>query len=207
MVELRKQMKWIVIGAIAMTMAAVWYLSLFTQLTVPVVAATIAGVFLSVVLGCGLFAAAFFSNNSGMDQAVGGVVQPDPGRLANPIALPDNLVPYKHTDMFTETTVPAGLLRDHNTKEGVWGLIRVDDGCLRYRVTDPRRAPFETILSPADPPGIVEPTILHHVEALGSVRFQVEFLRRPDPKAVLTPDSRRQRHANIRQGGGAALHS
>ena len=129
MVELRKQMKWIVIGAIAMTMAAVWYLSLFTQLTVPVVAATIAGVFLSVVLGCGLFAAAFFSNNSGMDQAVGGVVQPDPGRLANPIALPDNLVPYKHTDMFTETTVPAGLLRDHNTKEGVWGLIRVDDGC------------------------------------------------------------------------------
>ncbi|MEO6215669.1 MAG: DUF1971 domain-containing protein, partial [Sphingomonas sp.] len=64
---------------------------------------------------------------------------------------------------------------------GVWGLIRVDDGCLRYRVTDPRRAPFETILSPADPPGIVEPTILHHVEALGSVRFQVEFLRKSDP--------------------------
>lgn len=174
-------MKWIVIGAVVMTMAAVWYLSLFSALTVPVVAATIAGVFLSVVLGCGLFAAAFFSNNSGLDQAVGGVAQADPERRTNPTELPANLVSYKHTDMFNETSIPAGLLRDHSTKQGVWGLIRVADGRLRYRVTDPRRAPFETILSPAGPPGIVEPTILHHVEALGPVRFQVEFQRQSGP--------------------------
>ncbi len=85
--------------------------------------------------------------------------------------------------MFSETSVPASLLRDHSTKQGVWGLIRVVDGRLRYRVTDPRRAAFETILSPAGPPGIVEPTILHHVEALGPVRFLVEFLRQSDPTA------------------------
>jgi hypothetical protein len=34
------------------------------------VAATIAGVFLSVVVGCGLFAAAFFSDQSGHDDEV-----------------------------------------------------------------------------------------------------------------------------------------
>jgi hypothetical protein len=34
------------------------------------VLATIAGVFLSVVIGCGLFAAAFFSDQSGHDRDV-----------------------------------------------------------------------------------------------------------------------------------------
>ena len=65
----------------------------------------------------------------------------------------------------------------HDTKPGTWGLIHVAEGRLRYRVTDPRRAPLDIVLTPADPPGIVEPTIRHHVEPLGPVRFQVEFWR------------------------------
>ena len=35
-----------------------------------VVIATVLGVFFSVLLGCGLFAAAFFSNKSGLDQQI-----------------------------------------------------------------------------------------------------------------------------------------
>lgn len=92
-------------------------------------------------------------------------------------SLPPGLQPYKRTAIFTETTVPAGLLGDHATKDGVWGLIRVEHGELRYAITDPRRDPSTQILTPSGAPGLVEPTILHRVEPLGAVRFYVEFLR------------------------------
>jgi tellurite resistance-related uncharacterized protein len=92
-------------------------------------------------------------------------------------ALPPDLTPYRRTPEFTETTIPAGLLRAHATKEGAWGLIHVISGALAYRITDPRRPAVETVLTPEHAPGVVEPTIRHEVEPLGPVRFYVEFLR------------------------------
>lgn len=91
--------------------------------------------------------------------------------------LPKSARPYRRTADFTEASVPAGLLKAHTTKEGSWALIHVLEGRLAYRVVDPRRPPSETILSPSEPPGVVEPTILHEVEPLGAVRFYVEFHR------------------------------
>lgn len=91
--------------------------------------------------------------------------------------LPEGLEPYSRTGTFTEETVPAGLRQDHSTKAGSWALIHVGQGALRYRVTDPRRLPTERELTPETEPGVVEPTILHHVEPIGPVRFHVEFLR------------------------------
>lgn len=92
------------------------------------------------------------------------------------VQLPDGATLYKRTATFTEASVPAGLLKDHATKAGTWGLIRVEAGQLRYVVTDPRRPLSETILDPASCAAI-EPTILHHVEPLGAVLFHVEFYR------------------------------
>jgi len=91
--------------------------------------------------------------------------------------LPPGLTSYRRTDLFTEVTVPAGLLKAHSTKPGTWGRIHVLEGRLRYRVTDERREPRERILAPEEPAGIVEPQILHEVAPLGSVRFYVEFFR------------------------------
>jgi len=91
--------------------------------------------------------------------------------------LPEGAEPYKRTPTFTEVSVPGGLLNDHSTKDGVWGLIHVEKGRLRYVVTDPRKAASERILTPDTPPGVVEPTILHHVAPLGAVCFHVEFYR------------------------------
>lgn len=91
--------------------------------------------------------------------------------------LPEGLSVYKRTPTFTETSVPRGLLADHSTKEGVWGLIRVEEGSLLYVVTDPRRDFSEHILAPGGAPGVVEPTIIHRVEPLGAVRFHVAFSR------------------------------
>lgn len=93
--------------------------------------------------------------------------------------LPHGLRNYKRLSTFTEDTVPAGLLRDHSSKEGTWGLIRVEEGRLLYVITDPRHPATESILTVTDQPGVVEPTVLHRVEPQDSVRFHVEFYRLP----------------------------
>lgn len=80
--------------------------------------------------------------------------------------------PYKSTPVFDETTLPAALRREHRTKDGVWGVIRVLEGELRLVVAD-----GETILTPSRP-GLVLPQQPHHVEPLGKIRMQVDFYDR-----------------------------
>ncbi|MGB3166668.1 MAG: DUF1971 domain-containing protein [Alteraurantiacibacter sp.] len=79
--------------------------------------------------------------------------------------------PYKSTPVFDENSLPAGLRKEHRTTAGVWGMIRVLDGRLRYRVLDPVS---EAILDP-DNPGLVRPDQPHLVEPIGTMRMQVEF--------------------------------
>ena len=63
------------------------------------------------------------------------------------------------------------------TKAGVWALIVVLEGRLRFR----RLEPFvETLLDPAAP-GVVAPEEPHEVEPLGEVRFFIEFYAAPKP--------------------------
>jgi tellurite resistance-related uncharacterized protein len=67
--------------------------------------------------------------------------------------------------------LPSTLRREHRTKPGVWGVIRVLDGRLRYQVLHPAS---EVILEPGKP-GLVLPEQPHLVEPLGHVRVQVEY--------------------------------
>lgn len=60
----------IAVAAVAMVAVALTYLGMTGELYFNMVIATVAGVFFSVLLGCGLFAAAFFSDKSGHDQSV-----------------------------------------------------------------------------------------------------------------------------------------
>ncbi len=92
--------------------------------------------------------------------------------------LPNDAVLYRQTPVFTETTIPAGLLGDHRTKEGTWGMIRVLEGKITYRISDTRRTRMEFLLTPKTIPAVIEPTITHELEACGPVRFVVEFYRR-----------------------------
>jgi flagellar basal body-associated protein FliL len=68
--EFRRIIVWIIAAAVIMVVGALTYLALTGDLTTSMIVATIVGVFVSVLLGCGLFAAAFFSDKSGMDQDV-----------------------------------------------------------------------------------------------------------------------------------------
>lgn len=68
--DFRRMMLWIAGIGVALTAASLWYLSLYGPLRVHMVVATVAGVFFSMLLGSGLFAAAFFSDKSGHDRDV-----------------------------------------------------------------------------------------------------------------------------------------
>ena len=68
--EFARIMKWILLAAVLMVAGALAYLRATGELTLHTVVATIFGVFFSVLLGCGLFAAAFFSSKSGLDQDI-----------------------------------------------------------------------------------------------------------------------------------------
>ena len=86
--------------------------------------------------------------------------------------------PYKSTPVFDEHSLPAGLRRDHSTKAGVWGVIRVLEGALLYE-----RAGETRTLTPATP-ALILPEEKHRVEPLGPMRMRVDFYHEePDASA------------------------
>jgi hemoglobin len=95
-------------------------------------------------------------------------------------ALPPGLQFVRSTPVFTENTVPPGLLRQHRTAPGTWALIRVLEGRLLLRLLDPRD---ERVLEPGSEPGVVAPEVPHEVAPLGPVRFLVEFHRTPEARS------------------------
>jgi tellurite resistance-related uncharacterized protein len=85
------------------------------------------------------------------------------------------ITPYRSTAVFDETTLPDALRREHRTKAGVWGVIRVIEGRLQLQRADGGR---EEILTP-ERPGLVLPEQVHRVEPIGTMRMQVDFYDQP----------------------------
>lgn len=84
--------------------------------------------------------------------------------------------PYRISSLFDETTLPRALLGPHALKAGTWGIVRVEEGQVRYRedgISSPR------LLEPGTP-AIIPPEISHNLELAGPVKLRVEFYdRRP----------------------------
>ena len=68
--DFRRMISWIIVIAILMVGAALFYLHWAGDLSPHMVIATILGVFFSVLLGAGLMAASYFSDKSGHDRDV-----------------------------------------------------------------------------------------------------------------------------------------
>ena len=68
--QFKRMMIWIALAGVLMVIGALWYISRYEPLHLHMVVATVLGVFFSVLLGSGLFAAAFFSDKSGHDRDV-----------------------------------------------------------------------------------------------------------------------------------------
>ncbi|NHN93835.1 DUF1971 domain-containing protein [Acetobacter sicerae] len=88
------------------------------------------------------------------------------------------MIPYRTTAEFNERTIPSALLRQHATKAGTWGVIRIMEGALDLVFFDP---PREIRLTPACP-GRIAPNATHCVRVSGPVRMKIEFYDR-DPAA------------------------
>lgn len=86
--------------------------------------------------------------------------------------LPTAARPYQKIGVFTHDNIPDGLRKQHTTKAGTWGLIKVNEGRLRLRIFGDQ--PEELMLSP-EQPGIIPPQVPHEVEAVGEVAFYIEF--------------------------------
>ena len=86
--------------------------------------------------------------------------------------LPVHVKPYKSTPVFTNETIPKGLLKDHNTKNGVWGVLCVTKGELEYAIEN-----AETHIITPEKQGIIEPEVLQHIRPLGVVNFYIEFYK------------------------------
>lgn len=80
-------------------------------------------------------------------------------------------VPYRSSPVFDQDTLPQALQRDHRTKRGVWGVLHVLDGSIRFHREggDPPR-----LLAPGCPQ-LIRPDDPHHLERVGPVRLRVDF--------------------------------
>ncbi len=89
-------------------------------------------------------------------------------------AFPEGVAAYVRTATFSSRTIPERLLKSHRTRAGTWAKIIIVEGRLCYRILEPELREFD--LSP-ERYGVVEPQVPHEVEAMGDVRFYVEFYR------------------------------
>ena len=98
------------------------------------------------------------------------------------VILPSNVVKYSTVPkdkFFTIDTIPAGLLKEHSTKEGTWGVIRVHQGKLEYKILEPEQC-VHILDAASDNIGIIEPTMQHQTKGLtDDLKFVVEFYRVP----------------------------
>ncbi|MFH7811405.1 MULTISPECIES: DUF1971 domain-containing protein [Acetobacter] len=90
--------------------------------------------------------------------------------------------PYRSTPVFDQDTLPAALRTRHNTRAGVWGVIRVLEGTLKLTYLDP---PSELLLTPATP-GLILPQQPHFVTPVGTMTMRVDFYDQSPPDALFS---------------------
>lgn len=102
------------------------------------------------------------------------------GRVGMPIEcplcdraeMPAGYAEYRRTAVFDAATVPKGLLREHRTKVGTWGVLHVLGGELDFVVLQPERG--ATRLRAGDTQIIVS-AVPHELVLHEGARFFVAF--------------------------------
>ena len=89
--------------------------------------------------------------------------------------MPAGFEPYKRTPAFTRDTVPAALLRRHDTKAGIWAIIHVVSGELEY--FEPTEAGETCLRLAAGEKVTVAAEREHRVAMGGGASFFIELWR------------------------------
>ena len=85
-------------------------------------------------------------------------------------SIPESAIAYTRTKTFTESTLPSALRGDHRTKDGVWGLLVLEQGTADLVFHDGER-----ITCTPDHPGVIAPQRTHHIEGEGPFELHVAF--------------------------------
>lgn len=81
---------------------------------------------------------------------------------------------YREGPEWNAATVPAGLLKRHELKAGVWGELTVVSGRVRMRY----HAPIDRVVElGVGDIGIVPPEVPHELEILGDAVVRLDFYR------------------------------
>jgi len=88
--------------------------------------------------------------------------------------LPPDVTPYRTIGPFDESSIPKGLFKEHSTKAGVWGLLRVQSGSIAYHITQPGEESSHVLTHNSE--AVIAPEQVHHLELLGPVTLTVTFL-------------------------------
>ena len=104
-------------------------------------------------------------------------------------SLPTNVVKYSQVPSgskpcFTHNSIPKGLLRQHTTKQGTWGVISIQRGRLQYTIDEGLHKGVYHLNE--NKSGIIEPQVHHSVAPIDNeeVEFGVEFYRMPNTGPV-----------------------
>ena len=94
-------------------------------------------------------------------------------------AAPKSVKTYRELGPFDAASLPAGLLREHRTKQGTWARLSVRSGEIGFVWDDRESAPDTVILGRGDiidvPPGVP-----HHLDVQRSeFSVKIEFLANP----------------------------
>lgn len=86
--------------------------------------------------------------------------------------MPEGLRFVRSTPIWTEQSVPQGLLRTHRLGPGTWGRIVVQTGEMQFIM--PTEPPIDMVLGPGSRQAI-PPEVDHEVRPLGPVCFRIDF--------------------------------
>ncbi|WP_081997254.1 DUF1971 domain-containing protein [Sphingopyxis fribergensis] len=103
------------------------------------------------------------------------IVERDPG-------LPDGARSHRHIGPFDGDDIPAGLLRRHDLKCDVWGILSVDIGSIRFCWDDERGGSFRVTEGFSV---LIPPLVPHHLEREGPVTIRIEFCSDTSPRECL----------------------
>ena len=90
-----------------------------------------------------------------------------------PNRLPEGLQAYRSIGPFDAATLPAGLRRTHDLKEGAWGKVSLEQGSIGF-VWEDEAGGREDLAAPAEI--VVPPQVPHHVEG-DAFRLTITFYR------------------------------
>ncbi|MDZ3830482.1 MAG: DUF1971 domain-containing protein [Sphingopyxis sp.] len=92
--------------------------------------------------------------------------------------LPSSACIYRTIGPFSADSIPAGLLRRHDIKPGVWGLLSVTAGSVRFCWDDAEGGMRQLVVGDVM---LVPPQVPHHLERTGAVTISIAFCTPSSP--------------------------